>query len=318
MNKPNSLWKTCEAVLITHDSSFEVIVRSLLKQIRWRLHEATTEVTRAYEKMMIGDVDVVLIDDDINRPAIYQYRKLLAHPFGALIPCIVLDSDTVSQDSTVARSLAPHLARIQKPLSYNSFSPKFQLMAKAWETKSFALLRKSLPRLYFLELPQQIGMLTKLLELPPTHTRVLFSLVHLLSSNMDLEKAEKLLLSKLRTDSKNILTLTALARLYNSHSASHLALRLLEGARKNWGDSIFFLPDLIQAKILLNDFQGAETVIRLLVARRILESEVGSMLTKILIADGKTELATYTLKHNRALLDKILAEWEQSKQRESA
>lgn len=318
MVQKQSSWKFKSAVLVTENNGFEMIVRGLLKQLKWSLTGSMKTIREAYEFVLKGEAEIILIDEAQQLPALYQYRCLLSEPFGSLVPTMLLDSDQVTQDVTVAKGLYPAVTRVSKPLSFARFSPQFKDLIKTWESKSHILLRTSLPKLKYLEGHLQIALLSKLLELPATASRVMFSLSILGPKQGNIEAVERLLLGNIKSSPRDIIPLLGLVQLYNSYCASHLAVRILEGARRNWGDSIFFMVDLIQAKVFLNDFAGAETLIRLLLARNTLEQELNPTLTKLLIADGRTELASYTMKKNRRLLDKILQDWESTKIREGA
>jgi tetratricopeptide (TPR) repeat protein len=262
----------------------------------------------AVEAVNSGRAYLIIVDDTVEEPAVSALRQLISDPICCCTPILSFLLDQHLGDAAALARMSP-LEIVGKPLTPSKFLPAFKSLVQKWETWQFLTLRMGIQQYLRAGLePGQVAM-KKLVGLENILPIVAQNLSIMFRNRGELVDAEKILLHALKKNPKDLGLMLSLGDLYMNCSMPKMALRLFQGARTIYGDTMAVYPDLVQAALSLGRFQEAAEFLATMHRRDFRTSETLDFLTRVNFAEGRLAEAEKILANKTGLYRKIQATW---------
>ena len=295
------------ALLSSAEESVIMIIKELVKQHKWNMKYISSNVLDIVEYIL--DIRLLIIDDTSNFFSSYMLRNVLDYMPLMLMPKIVFISDSKVSEYNILKNMSS-IILIKKPIVPSTFHSAIKKILKDWSVGHFAKIRKACDEVLAdnqasaLKLIHEINTESSLFHI----TASVISTYYLKLSQID--KAEKVLLSALKHNPKDPVLLLKLSNLYMQYGCVHLAQKILNKMRNIYGNSLFFLVDLLESYILLDNLSEAINIVNKIVELGFERSYMYDVACRLLYSEGRiSEIEPY-LKNSKIKLRDITAAWE--------
>lgn len=271
--------------------------------------KSTPSAREAIELLKQKEAYILIVDDSIEEPSANMIRYLMLDPIIYATPVFTfLMEDHKFEKAPL--SFMGFKEIVAKPLTPSKFIPSFNALLKRWETKPMMALRGIFYRYYDDHDDSKLKeLLGKLLLVESTAPIVSPIIASILMNEGELTEAEKILLEKIKADPKNLCSVLTLGNLYLQHAMPHLARRLFSSTHKQFDRSCCLLPDIVQAEMMLCNFESALNVLEKMANRRYMVDKTLPFMARIAYALGRKQDAAEYMTEKKGLYQKIERSW---------
>jgi CheY-like chemotaxis protein len=269
-------WSKRSAVVYTLASgNVGMMIRELLRNHGWRVAVSTDDFSELLDCVKTEQADIVIIDDDIDNPSSGVVRRAMSDPICCLLPTLAFISDQ-NRNERLALSRLGRPEIVAKPLT-------------RWSAGIFLPIRKASELLILGREEAGIDLLRKLAKYEAAHSIVLPSLAIYLAKNDSPKAAEKLLISGLQGQSRDLSIVYALVDLYLNHAMPALAMRLLKTIHKSYVKADCITPDIIQTAFMMNNLSEGIELLKELRQKNPENRVITRYLCRALFAEGRID-----------------------------
>lgn len=309
MVKPISSWPQKNVAILTQSPNTYMFLRELLRSMGWSVSKTTPSVLEAIECLKQKEAYILIVVDSVEEPSANLLRHLMSDPitFATPIFTFLLDDHKFEKPPLTFMGFKEV---VEAPLTPSKFVPGFRALVKRWEAKPMMALRGILYKYYDDNDSDKLkDLLRKLLPVESTGPIASAILAMLLAQEGELQEAEKILLDRIKADPKNLCSVLTLANLYLEHSMPHIAKRLFMSTHKKFERSSCLLPDVVQAEMMLCNFDSAISMLELMAKRKYMVEKVVPFMARVAYAIGKKEDAQDYMLEKKGLFQKIERSW---------
>lgn len=308
----NSTWPSKRAVAISDAPHASMMFRQLFAPKGWRVEFVTTSPVEAIRLIKNRQAFMIIVDDSREFPAAVCLRQLLTEPIVLFTPllCFLLSQHMFEQALLTKFAV---LTLIDKPVTQARFEAAFLGFIKTWEKRQFVIARVASAKILVKSesVDEKIAILQKLEPLPEIRSLVISAIALFYMYDNRFKDAESVLLSYLRSNSKDPLAILLLGHLYMHASMPNLAFRLFNSIYQNFKTARFILIDMAQAKIFLDEHHEALEYLEKVLNVNYYSQVVELAACKINMALNQPEKAKANLKERPGLFKKLILQWEE-------
>ena len=302
------IWLTRKIVVYSDSPDSLKPLRDLIRSFGWSLADIKPTLAEALAMIRQGQASIVIADESPNSPFFLTQRQMIADEIGCLTPLMGIVTAQKKMDKDLLMRIgSPDI--IERPFSPATFIPGFSNVLRKWETKLFTAIRASQMRLMRGQRSQGLGMLQKLTEYPPVQNLAQIALaIDMMQTGKPME-CERFLLSAINRSPGNITLFILLGQLYLNYASPRLALNLFTKAQMAFKQTPILLPDIIQAHIMLNNFDSAIGLMQDLVGQDYMRTTLVGFLARTLMAAGMTDKLSILLGDRIDIIQSIRKSW---------
>lgn len=300
-------WPKQSAIVISNTPNMHMMLRELIRGFGWTVTEATTSVELAVSTIQQGLAHLLIVDDNVDLPALSVMRYLLNDATTCLTPtlCFVQESNK-AEIPALQRIGRPELT--DKPLTPSKFLPAFTKLVKRWESSPWINMRQAVYQANNGNLATSIKSLIAATENNVVQSLAAVSLAHTFRSLGKLKQAETILLGGLKRSPRDLGLMVAIGDFYMHAGLPKMAHRFFAGARNAFPQSMAAIPDLIQANILLGNLDDAIIHLYSMYKQGYIHP-IQDYLARVLFAEGRDEEAERVLHNNKSIFARLQASW---------
>jgi DNA-binding response OmpR family regulator len=308
LTRKKSIWSKQEAIVVSENENFHMMVRQLLRTYNWTTSVSTNSVRDAIDSVRIGKVSLVILDDTRELPAIRTLRAMMADTVCLLTPVLAIISEACTSEISMIQMMGrPGI--IQKPFTPSKFVPVFSQLVKTWEKPPFLNLRSAADDFIQGNTVQGIKKLGALLD----NKEVLSFSAQVIALRYraagKLKEAEAILLKTLKLNPRNISIILSLVDLYNEAAMPHLARKFLNVAQNSYTQATSLIPDMVQTDLMMGNLEEAIFLLMPLFNRNALDIRSVNFLARLLLAEGREQEAERVMIEYRGVLKKMSEIW---------
>lgn len=301
-------WPKQAAIVVSESPNIHMLLREMLRSYEWTVIDTVPSVQKAAAAIREGLANLVVVDDTPTVPAVAHIRYLMTDPITILTPTLAFLSETNFQESPAMLKMGrPGI--VEKPLTPSKFLPGFVNLVKMWERPAHIALRQANYMVQSGNVAGGIRTMIKLRDQPDLIHLTTQALALHLRSMGKIKEAEALLINTLKSASKDLGTIIALADLYMHVAMPALAHRLLLGATNAYGQTVAVYPDLMQAALMKGSADLAISYLELLHRKGYMPDMTSTFLARLLFSEGQYAEAERVLNNNRATFNKMRSGW---------
>ena len=288
-----------------------MFLKEVVRSIGWHVIKVTPHAREAIACVNRGEACLIVIDDSLQEPAISLVRQMM--PFIAYFttPVFAFVRDEHKFETIVLEKMG-QIGIIDKPLTPSRFLPAFTRLIRQWETREYTTLRMCSYRYAELKDTQQFkGWLTKLTGLEALRHAAAAALAKVLLEEGSLREAERILLDALKRNPKNLTTVLTLGDLYLGAALPDVALRFFLSAHRSHEYSCGILPDVIQARMMLNRISEVLQDLEEMSRKHYMREQINPMLARLYLSQGRSKEAREILREKRGLFNHMQKSWEE-------
>ena len=309
MVKPISSWPQKNVAILSQSPNTYMFLRELLRSMGWAIAKSTPSAREAIDIIKRKEAYILIVDDSLEEPSANMIRYLMLDPIIYATPIFTFLLEDHKFERLPLASMG-FKEIVAKPLTPSKFVPSFTAMIKRWETKPMMALRGIFYRYYDdHNEPKLKELLGKLALVESTAPLVSPILATILMKEGNLSEAEKTLLEKIKADPKNLCSVLTLGNLYLVHAMPHVAKRLFISAHKQFDHSCCLIPDIVQAEIMLCNFESALEHLQKMANRKYMTDTVLPFMARIAYALGRKQDAQEYMVDKKGLFQKIERSW---------
>lgn len=312
-------WPARNITIISNCNQLPMQIKNIVKLYGWDIISITSEVNEAIKSISSGKSQMLIVDDSTEKPSTYIIRHFLTDPILTATPILSFLTAAHQSNSAALSRLTPTKI-ISRPLIPTEFTEGFNKLVALWETQSFTALRMA-TNLHIQGKPREaVIALNKLKGIQHISSLAHRSLALSHLKNDHPSVAEKILLTTLKKNPRDLGSMLLLGSIYMNFAMPYLAKKIFSSAFNLFGESIAILPDLIQSLIQMGEIEEAIGLLMFMHKESALPEETKKILASLLMAKGK-KLAVKTLyEQDRIFLNRISKEWnlEQDAKKEQA
>jgi hypothetical protein len=295
------------AAILCDEKSLPALLRELLRQKSWESIITESDINSLKSLRHNNKIDMFMIVDSSSSPASESLRVLFQDARCRLTPTMIFTANISATDVLIYERLF-QVTTCPKPITFGSFSTCLDRLIDQWNQPAMVVLRKLAEISDNQNQDKKLEILDKLLADPNAMPIALAAQTQIMLSRHLTKEAENKLLSLCKITPVNPATLAICAWFYLSVKMPVHAMRFLEKLRNIAPESVLLNLDLASAQIASGEITKALNATHEWARRNPGNEAVEERLARLLVADGKKDLAeSYGLK--RARLQKCTESW---------
>lgn len=305
------MWLTRSVVIYCDSSSVTKQLGELIRSFGWNIALVADSLEESLLAIRQGKAAILIAEEHAEAPFFLTQRRLIADDFGCLTPVLGIVTAHKRFDRELLLKIgSPDI--IAKPLGPATFVPGFSNVLKKWESKLYTAVRASQFKLIRGQREEALRMLTKLTEFAAVQNIAYnFLAVDLLKAGKPKE-CERFLLDVINNRPGNMALLILLGQLYLSYSAPRLALNIFTRAQIAFKQTPILLPDIIQAHLMLNNFDTAIGLMQDLVNHDFMRFTMANYLARTLMAAGLQDRLAQVVGDRTDIIANVRKAWTQA------
>ncbi len=306
-----SLWLTKSVVVFCDNNSSTKQLGDLLRSFNWNIGAIVNTFEEALNIIRQGKASILIAEESQETPFFITQRQLIGDEIGALTPLLgIVSSNRKSDRDLLLRIGAPDL--MMKPLTPATFVPGFSNVLRKWESKLFTAVRSCQFRLIRGQRDEALKMLTKLTTFPVVQNLASNALAMDLLKSGKPKECERFLLNAINNRPGNMTLLILLGQLYLTYASPRLALNIFTKAQVAFKQTPILLPDIIQAHLMLNNFDTAISLMQDFLNYNFMRSNMANFLARTFIAAGLQSNVEQLLSDRPDISISVKKAWQQA------
>lgn len=283
----SKIWNDPELIIVSDkDLPLEIEIIERLKRRNIKKIKCFTSLTTGLE-YAANKVNALTMIFESTKTSLHEaIATISTKPSHLLTPYIFAFRPTKTKDVEYFKDLK--IASIlPMPFTPGAFIAQTELVMRQWSLPNFTKLLIAKLHLLKKNPKEALKLILSLASDADTQSLTIPLLTTLLEEQQEPKTIEKIILSGLKSNPRNVLLIVNTANFYLRVAMPETALKVIEASKRNHNNQQLTLPVELQAHIMLNDLTNAYRCLQSLEEAQYLPSFTRKLKLKILFAEGQ-------------------------------